>query len=92
MTQPFTDAEVNAAVAATVDELRRQLDSVRSERDTAISMLAAWCIMVDINGSGWDDWDEGYKDAMHRPCQIRELLDVALAKERRKWKEEYGRE
>ncbi len=69
-----------------------RVEELERERNAAISMLAEWCIRVDINGTGWDDWDESYKDAMHRPCAIRELLDAAIAKERLKWKEEYGRE
>jgi hypothetical protein len=41
-------------------------------------MLAYWCVAVDQNGTGWDDWDEHYKDAMYRPCPIRELLDKEI--------------
>lgn len=74
-----------AAANARVAELER-------ERDEAIRMLAEWCVMVQINGSGWDDWDEAYKDAAYRPCGIRELIDDAIDKEKARWKEEYGRE
>ena len=28
----------------------------------AIEMLADWVAAIDINGTGWDDWDEFYKD------------------------------
>lgn len=28
----------------------------------ALDMLANWCAMVERNGTGWDDWDEAYKD------------------------------
>jgi hypothetical protein len=52
------------------------------ERDIAIAMLAAWCVAVDENGTGWDDWDEHYKDAAYRPGPLRELLDAAIAAER----------
>ena len=52
------------------------------DRDIAISMLAAWCVAVEKNGTGWDDWDEHYKDAAYRPGPLRELLDKALAEER----------
>lgn len=58
------------------------LEKVIRERDTAISMLAAWCVAVDQNGTGWDDWDEHYKDAMYRPGPLRELLDAAIQAER----------
>jgi hypothetical protein len=49
----------------------------------AITMLAEWCVRVDVVGSGWDDWDESYKDAMYRPCGIRELLDTEIARMRK---------
>ena len=52
------------------------------ERDIAIAMLAAWCVAVDENGTGWDDWDEHYKDAAYRPGPLRKLLDAAIAAER----------
>lgn len=63
-------------------------DRLKAERDGALRMLAEWCIAVDTNGTGWDDWDEHYKDAMYRAGPLRELLDRALAKvrdERRPW-------
>ena len=47
----------------------------------ALKMLAAWCVAVDRNGSGWDDWDEHYKDARYRPGPLRALLDAAIAEE-----------
>lgn len=55
------------------------------ERDIAIAMLAAWCVAVEENGTGWDDWDEHYKDAAYRPGPLRELLDAAIAAERAQW-------
>jgi hypothetical protein len=48
----------------------------------AIQLLADWCVSVDMNGSGWDDWDEHYKDAAYRPGPLRVLLDEAIAKEK----------
>lgn len=54
-------------------------EELSKERDIAIAMLAAWCIAVDVNGTGWDDWDEHYKDAMYRPGPLRGLLDKAIA-------------
>lgn len=53
---------------------------VISERDEAVRLLAEWCVMVDRNGAGWDDWDEGYKAAMYRDTPIRSLLDAAIRK------------
>jgi len=47
-------------------------------RDVAVEMLAHWCVAVDENGAGWDDWDEHYKDAMYRPGPLRERLDKAI--------------
>jgi hypothetical protein len=55
-------------------EIRKLTD----ERDAAIWMLAEWCVAVDINGTGWDDWDEHYKEAAYRPGLLRELLDKAI--------------
>lgn len=48
-------------------------------RDMAILMLAEWCVAVDQNGTGWDDWDEHYKDAAYRPSPLRTRLDKAMA-------------
>lgn len=45
----------------------------------AISLLAKWCHAVDTKGSGWDDWDEYYKDAAYRPSILREDIDLELA-------------
>ena len=53
--------------------------ALRNQRDIAIDMLAQWCNAVDTNGTGWDDWDEHYKDAAYRPTPIRELIDAARA-------------
>jgi hypothetical protein len=57
-------------------------EQLRRDLDIAIGMLAAWCVAVDVNGTGWDDWDEHYKDAAYRPGPLRELLDAAIAAER----------
>lgn len=51
--------------------------------ECAIAMLADWCVRVEVVGTGWDDWDEAYKDAMYRPCLIREQLDAAIAEARK---------
>ena len=58
------------------------LGKVTLERDMAVNLLAAWCVAVDQNGTGWDDWDEHYKDAMYRPGPLRALLDAAIQAER----------
>lgn len=59
-----------------------ELEKVTAERDAAIWLLAEWCVDVDHNGTGWDDWDENYKKAMYRPGTLRELLDKAIAEVR----------
>lgn len=61
-----------------IEALRADAERLTGERDVAIGMLAYWCVAVDHNGTGWDDWDEHYKDAMYRPCLIRGLLDSAI--------------
>src|SRR6185437_12421952 len=59
-----------------------QVAGMERELDCAIAMLAEWCMRIDEFGTGWDDWDEAYKDAMYRPCVIRERLDTAIARAR----------
>jgi hypothetical protein len=54
-------------------------DCAIKQRDIAIWMLAEWCVAVDQNGTGWDDWDEYYKDAAYRPGPLRERLNKAIA-------------
>jgi hypothetical protein len=64
-------------------------DAVRlaiEERDAAIHLLADWCQRVTDVGSCWDDWDEGYKNAMNRPTIVRELIDAEIAKIREELK------
>jgi hypothetical protein len=56
--------------------------TVRGERDAAIGLLAEWCVSVEVNGTGWDDWDEHYKDARYRPGPLREALDTAIEQEK----------
>ena len=61
------------------------IEAVVAQRDAAVKMLAEWCVAVDVNGSGWDDWDQHYKKAMYRETELpelRELLDAAIAKAR----------
>jgi hypothetical protein len=66
-------------------------EEVVKQRDYAIKMLADWCVAIDVNGGGWDDWDDYYKDARYRKTEIpelRELLDDAIDKavlERKSW-------
>lgn len=61
-----------------LSEVRAELARVQGERDLALEMLAEWCVVVEMNGSSWDDWDEHYKDAAYRDGPLRQLLDKAL--------------
>jgi hypothetical protein len=61
-----------------IDELRKEVEALRAERDCAVAMLAEWCVAVDTGGSDWDYWDESYKTAMYRLNPIRKLLDAAI--------------
>ena len=62
-----------------------EIEKLTLERDLAIQMLADWCVAVDKNGTGWDDWDECYKNAMYRPKPLRELLDAAIKETSENW-------
>ena len=55
---------------------------LRKDLETALDMLADWCVAVEVNGTGWDDWDEYYKDAMYRDGPLRAMLDKAIAEAR----------
>ena len=54
------------------------IEQIKAERDAAIKLLADWCVDIDCNGTGWDDWDENYKTARYRPGILREALDKAI--------------
>ena len=69
-------AETEAAL------LRAALGVLQNDLDTALGMLADWCVSVDVNGTQWDDWDECYKDAMYRDGPLRAMLDKAIAEAR----------
>ena len=58
------------------------IHEITEQRDLAIELLAKWCVSIDQNGSGWDDWDEYYKDAVYREGPLRDLLDKAIEKEK----------
>ena len=65
----------------TYEAMCEEIVQLTAQRDQAVQMLADWCDAVRDNGSGWDDWDEYYKDAAWRPCLIRELIDAARTPE-----------
>ena len=56
------------------------LAKATKERDAAISILANWIHDIDRNGTGWDDWDENYKDAKYNNEVIRSLIDKEIEK------------
>ena len=72
-------SEGNVATDAALAEAHREIAQLRNDLDTALGMLADWCVAVDENGAGWDDWDEHYKEAMYRECPLRMQLDTAIA-------------
>ena len=51
--------------------------------EIALQMLAEWVVSIDKNGTGWDDWDEYYKDAAYRDSPIRKDLDEAIYEARK---------
>ena len=48
----------------------------------ALHMLAEWCVAIEVEGAGWDAWDDYYKDAAYRPGPLRKRLDEAIEKVR----------
>lgn len=59
--------------------------TLEDKYDVALMMLAYWVVLVDKNGTGWDDWDEGYKDAAYRDTPIREDLDKYINVVKQQW-------
>lgn len=69
------------------NDLRNELEDVKRQRDMAIRHIAEWCVAIDVNGGGWDDWDEYYKDAYYRDgrlSEIRGLLNEAIEAEKKR--------
>lgn len=62
----------------TLKDIFMTLEEVIKQRDAAIQHIAEWCVAIDINGSGWDDWDEYYKDAMYRDGALPEIRDLLV--------------
>lgn len=75
------------------DDLDQERIMYLRQRDAAIQHIAEWCVAIDVNGTGWDDWDEYYKDAMYRESalpDIRALLVDAIEAARKRlsdWRE-----
>ena len=65
-----------------IEGAQSENEQLRRDLETALSLLAEWCVAVDVNGTGWDDWDEYYKDAMYRPGPLRGQLDKAIEQAR----------
>lgn len=65
--------------------------SLERKYEIALAMLAEWSVAVETNGTGWDDWDEYYKDVSYRPSLIRNDLDEAIHEARKLFRpEDYG--
>lgn len=66
-------------------EIINAVDALKAQRDVAIKHIAEWCVAIQQNGAGWDDWDEYYKKACFRDNalpEIRSALNEAIAKAR----------
>jgi hypothetical protein len=74
------ERELRASTAAAPSPVPAEV--LRNDLETALGMLADWCVAVDMGGTQWDDWDEHYKDAMYRAGPLRALLDKAIAEAR----------
>lgn len=69
---------------------QQHIDELRAERDGLARMLADWCVRVNRVGTGWDDWDEAYKNAAYSsretsPPSLRSLIDEAIRKADDEW-------
>ena len=77
---PSTDTQQEAARVWNEHTSRHMTETeqrLTEERDLAILMLAEWCDAVRDKGTGWDDWDDYYKNAAFRPGPLRALIDAA---------------
>jgi hypothetical protein len=61
-------------------ELEARLAESERDADIAIVMLAEWSFAVSNNGTGWDDWDEHFKDAAYRDGPLRGRIDAEVSK------------
>ena len=78
------DNKTKRAMQIDCEQAATALEVMQNDLNTALGMLAGWCVAVEVNGAGWDDWDERYKDAMYRDGPLRSMLDAAIY-EQRKW-------
>ena len=82
---PSADTQQEAAKAWNGYTSRRVTETkqrLTEERGLAIRMLADWCDAVRDKGTGWDSWDEHYKNAAFRPGPLRALIDAARKPEK----------
>lgn len=63
--------------------LEAENKKLKEQLDYTLTLLANWCVSIDINGAGWDYWDDYYKEAMYGESPIRKLFDeyLIIAKE-----------
>lgn len=69
-----------------IEDAESSEETLKQQRDVAIRHIAEWCVQIDFVGSGWDDWDEFFKDAMwrdHELPEIRQLLNEAITAARK---------
>lgn len=60
------------------------VEDTRKLFDTVLNLLAEWCVAVTDKGSGWDDWDECYKNACWRHHPARGHIDLKMQEIREK--------
>src|SRR5512135_2194051 len=65
-------------LAETLDKNATEIEVLRNDLNTALGMLAGWCVAIDRN----EDWADHYDDAMFRDGPLRAMLDVAIDKAR----------
>lgn len=70
--------QINDGGVGDTSRLRARVAELEAERNIAVQMLADWCVAVANNGTGWDDWDEHYKEAAYREGPLRSLIDAAM--------------
>lgn len=62
----YNAADALEALLIDRDALRVNLEKATKALENAISGIEAWCKAIQENGTGWDDWDEHYKDFAYR--------------------------
>ena len=74
-----SETRQKSSTAQQLQVLKKRAERAEHARDIALSLLADWVARVQCVGTGWDDWDEAYKEAAYRESPIRAELDAAIA-------------